>query len=192
VPVEYGWRGAFTSAELNLLHAEGFEHDLLDWDWREQVERHSLGWVTAREDDALVGFVNVAWDGGSHAFVLDTLVAVRARRHGISVELLRVAERAARAAGCEWLHVDFEDHLRAFYFDACGFTPTNAGLIELKRPTPPRSAAPGVWLQYCSRRVAPQMKHWCLTPFLRRKAAQPGPQGRHPRPAATEPVLHRR
>jgi hypothetical protein len=38
---------------------------------------------------------------------------------------------AGRAAGCEWLHVDFEDHLRAFYFDACGFVPTNAGLIEL-------------------------------------------------------------
>jgi hypothetical protein len=37
----------------------------------------------------------------------------------------------ARAAGCEWLHVDFDDHLRSFYFDACGFTPTNAGLIAL-------------------------------------------------------------
>ena len=129
--VAYDWRGAFTSAELNVLHAEGFEHDLLDWDWREQVERHSLGWVTAREDGELVGFVNVAWDGGSHAFVLDTLVPVRARRRGIGVELVKAAEREARAAGCEWLHVDFEDHLRAFYFDACGFTPTNAGLIEL-------------------------------------------------------------
>jgi GNAT superfamily N-acetyltransferase len=125
------WRGAFTSAELNALHAEGFEHPVLDWDWREQVERHSLGWVTARGEHDLVGFVNVAWDGGSHAFVLDTLVALRARRRGIGLELVRVAEREARAAGCEWLHVDFEDHLRAFYFDACGFTPTNAGLIEL-------------------------------------------------------------
>jgi len=28
------------------------------------------------------------------------------------------------------MHVDFEDHLRAFYFDTCGFTPTG-GLIEL-------------------------------------------------------------
>ena len=37
----------------------------------------------------------------------------------------------ARSAGCEWLHVDFEDHLHGVYFDACGFTPTNAGLIEL-------------------------------------------------------------
>jgi hypothetical protein len=31
----------------------------------------------------------------------------------------------------EWLHVDFEDHLRGFYFDACGFRPANAGLVEL-------------------------------------------------------------
>ena len=127
----YAWRGEFTSAELNVLHAEGFEHDVLEWDWREQVERHSLGWVTAREGGDLAGVVNVAWDGGSHAFVLDTLVPARARRHGIGVELVRVAEREARAAGCEWLHVDFEDHLRAFYLDACRFTPTNAGLIDL-------------------------------------------------------------
>jgi hypothetical protein len=25
----------------------------------------------------------------------------------------------------------FDDHMRGFYFDACGFRPTNAGLIEL-------------------------------------------------------------
>jgi len=131
VGVAYAWRGLFSSAELNVLHAEGFEHDLLDWDWRGQVERHSLGWVTARDGGDLVGFVNVAWDGGSHAFVLDTLVTAAARRQGIGVELVKVAEREARAAGCEWLHVDFEDHLRTFYFDACGFVPTNAGLIEL-------------------------------------------------------------
>jgi predicted N-acetyltransferase YhbS len=56
---------------------------------------------------------------------------LRSRRQGIGVELVRVAEREARAAGCQWLHVDFEDHLRPFYFDACGFVPTNAGLIEL-------------------------------------------------------------
>jgi GNAT superfamily N-acetyltransferase len=131
VPVAYEWRGEFSSAELNALHAEGFEHELLDWDWGEQVERHSLGWVCAREDGELVGFVNIAWDGGSHVFVIDTLVAAAARRRGIGVELVKAAERESRAAGCEWLHVDFEDHLRAFYFDACGFVPTNAGLIEL-------------------------------------------------------------
>jgi GNAT superfamily N-acetyltransferase len=132
VPVDYAWRGEFTDLELNTLHAEGFEHELIpDDDWWGMVNRHSLGWVTARRDSALVGFVNVAWDGSVHAFILDTLVALAARREGIATRLVEVATEHARAAGCEWLHVDFEDHLRAFYFDACGFTPTNAGLIRL-------------------------------------------------------------
>ena len=51
--------------------------------------------------------------------------------HGVGTRLVELAVEGARAAGCEWLHVDFEDHLRGFYFDACGFVPTNAGLIEL-------------------------------------------------------------
>jgi len=129
--IAYEWRGVFENPELNLLHAEGFGHDVLDDDWRGQVERHSLGWVCAREGGTLVGFVNVAWDGAIHAFLLDTLVAVRLRRHGVGRELVAVAVDQARAAGCDWLHVDFEDELRAFYFGACGFAPTNAGLIEL-------------------------------------------------------------
>ena len=43
------------------------------------------------------------------------------------------AELAQRhsLAGCEYLHVDFEDHLRPFYLGACGFAPTNAGLLSL-------------------------------------------------------------
>jgi GNAT superfamily N-acetyltransferase len=130
--VDYEWRGAFTSAEVNALHAEGFDHRLLDDDWWGQVNRHSLGWVCARDAGALVGWVNVPWDGGVHAFVLDTVVAVSARRRGVGVGLVRVAEREARAARCEWLHVDFEEHLRGFYLDACGFRPTDAGLIALR------------------------------------------------------------
>ncbi|HEU0195122.1 MAG TPA: GNAT family N-acetyltransferase [Gaiellales bacterium] len=129
----YEWRGSFTNAELNALHAEGFAHDLLDDDWRGQVERHSLGWVCARDPKGgrLVGFVNVAWDGGSHAFVLDTLVSAEVRRRGIGRRLVAIAADAARAAGCEWLHVDFERHLRPFYLGACGFVPTDAGLVDL-------------------------------------------------------------
>jgi GNAT superfamily N-acetyltransferase len=87
--------------------------------------------VCARDGAELVGFVNVAWDGVVHAFVLDTLVAAGARRRGVGTRLVEVAVARARAAGCKWLHVDFEDHLRGFYFDACGFTPANAGLMEL-------------------------------------------------------------
>ena len=76
--IDYSWRGPFANAELNALHAEGFGHRLLDDDWQAQVSRHSLGRVSAREDDQLVGFVNVAWAGGVHAFLLDTLVTAKA------------------------------------------------------------------------------------------------------------------
>ena len=87
--------------------------------------------VCARDGHKLVGFVNVAWDGALHAFVLDTLVTANARRQGVGTRLIAVAEAEARAAGCEWLHVDFEEYLRPFYLDACRFLPTTGGLIVL-------------------------------------------------------------
>ena len=130
--IRYAWRGPFANAELNPLHAEGFGHPVLPGDdWLGQVERHSLGWVTARDDDRLVGFVNVAWDGGVHAFLLDTLVPRTHRGRGIGTRLVALAIEHARAAGCEWLHVDWDEDLRRFYVDACGFAPAEAGLIRL-------------------------------------------------------------
>ena len=45
---------------------------------------------------------------------------------------MRIAARHAAEAGCEWLEVDFEERLTAFYLDACGFRPTPAGLIQLR------------------------------------------------------------
>lgn len=126
------WRGRVTNDEINVLHAEAFEHRVLDDDWLTPLTTLSLGWVTARDEDGLVGFVNVIWDGGVHAFIEDTAVAERVRRRGIGRRLIAAAREHATAAGCEWLHVDFDDHLRSFYFDACGFAPTNAGLMRLR------------------------------------------------------------
>jgi GNAT superfamily N-acetyltransferase len=131
VTISYEWRSDFENGAVNVLHAEGFGHRCLDVDWRAQVQQHSLGWVCACQSGDLVGFVNVAWDGGVHAFILDTVVAARVRRRGIGTGLIARAAGHARAAGCEWLHVDFDDHLTAFYVRACGFTPTSAGLIAL-------------------------------------------------------------
>ena len=81
---------------------------------------------------ALVGYVNVAWDGAGHAFLLDTTVDPHYQRRGIATELVRRVTEAARDRGAEWLHVDYEPKLEAFY-KACGFRPTLAGLIELRR-----------------------------------------------------------
>lgn len=129
----YEWRGEFDNAEVDSLHAEGFRHPLLQDDWWGRVNRHSLGWVCARQDGALVGFVNVAWDGAAHAFILDTVVQEGVRRRGVGVQLIAVAVDQARAAGSAWLHVDFEGDLRDFYLNACGFTSTHAGLIALSQ-----------------------------------------------------------
>ncbi|MFE0757517.1 GNAT family N-acetyltransferase [Inquilinus sp. NPDC058860] len=126
------WRGAFGNDELNALHAECFEHPVLDDDWWGQVNRHSLGWVCLRRAGRLAGFVNVAWDGGVHAFLLDTAVTPSLQRQGHATRLVAEAVAQARAAGCEWLHVDFDPHLRGFYLDACGFRPTEAGLVRLR------------------------------------------------------------
>jgi GNAT superfamily N-acetyltransferase len=130
IPIEYRWRGAITDAEMvTLVQAHG---DRAVAGWWDQVRPYSLGWITARRPDGtLVGFVNVAWDGGDHAFLLDTKVRSDYQRRGIATTIVGRAVLHARAAGCEWLHVDFEEHLAPFYFDACGFRPTAAGVIHL-------------------------------------------------------------
>jgi GNAT superfamily N-acetyltransferase len=137
VAMIYLWRGSFTNDEVNALHAEAFDTEIFDeseWNWTELVHRHSLGWVVAREGTELVGFVNVLWDGLVHAWLQDTMVAARARGRGVGTALVAHARDGAQAAGCEYLHVDFEGNLAHFYFDACGFKPTSAGLISLTGP----------------------------------------------------------
>jgi GNAT superfamily N-acetyltransferase len=129
--IEYAWRGGFNSAEVELLHAECFDRKPGEWDWAGQVNRHSLGWVCARDAGDLIGWVNVAWDGASHAFILDSMVTATRRRRGIATQLMAAGAAGASDAGCEWLHVDFEKHLQSFYLDACGFAVTSAGLIRL-------------------------------------------------------------
>jgi GNAT superfamily N-acetyltransferase len=94
------------------------------------VLRRSLTWMTARSDGQLVGFVNVATDGGAHAFLLDTTVHPDWQRHGIGRRLVRAAITEARGYGIRWMHVDYEPHLTNFY-RGCGFRSTEAGLLHL-------------------------------------------------------------
>ena len=132
--VTYEWRGGFTNGEVNALHAEAFSTCVFtddEWNWVGITERHSLGWVVARDQGQLVGFVNVPWDGFVHAWIQDTMVAGTHRHAGVGKRLVAEAVNGARAAGCEWLHVDYDPGLESFYADACGFAPTPAGLIRL-------------------------------------------------------------
>ena len=128
--IVYEWRGEIADAELVVL-TDSYGGDSSPG-WWDQIRAFSLGWVTARlHNGEPVGFVNVAWDGGDHAFLLDTKTRADQQRQGIGTELVRIAAAEAERAGCEWLHVDYRDELSPFYEAACGFRPTPAGLIHL-------------------------------------------------------------
>jgi GNAT superfamily N-acetyltransferase len=128
--IQYAWRGPVSDDEMVDLVESHQGNAVAGW-WT-AVEPHSLGWVTARSREGLlVGFVNVAWDGGDHAFLIDTKTRGLYQRQGIGTQVVRMASEHARRAGCSWLHVDFHPRLRAFYFESCRFRPTDAGLIDL-------------------------------------------------------------
>ena len=114
---------------LNALNRVSWGQAHSDRDYAAVLDR-SLGHVCAFDGESLIGFVNIAWDGGVHAFLLDTCVAPDFRRRGVATALVKTAVDLARARGAQWLHVDFEPHLVGFY-QGCGFRPTGAGLIDL-------------------------------------------------------------
>ena len=128
-PIDYRLNPALTNDRLNALFAAAWAgHRSKDFS---PVLSRSLCYLCALDGDALVGFVHVAWDGGVHGFLLDTTVAPAWQRQGIGRELVTRAIAAVSAQGIEWLHVDYEPHLAAFY-QGCGFRPTPAGLVKLR------------------------------------------------------------
>ena len=115
--------------ELNaLFFASWRNHSAMDF---HPELRQCLAFVCAYHSDRLIGFVKLAWDGGIHAFILDTTVHPEFRRRKIGTHLVKQAAIAAKELGVEWLHVDFEPHFQSFY-DKCGFRDTRAGLMNLK------------------------------------------------------------
>jgi GNAT superfamily N-acetyltransferase len=115
-----------THRQLNDLFASSW----VGHEWRdfEPVLGRSLGYICACRGDELIGFVNLAWDGGIHAFVLDTTVHPNVRRRGVGRRLVKLAVEEARERRVEWVHVDFVPHLREFYefYYGCGFRRTEA------------------------------------------------------------------
>jgi ribosomal protein S18 acetylase RimI-like enzyme len=129
--VEVVLRFPVDDAALSALHAAAFGAEPSPLPWAARLADHSLAWVGAFDGDDLVGFVHAVSDGGAHAFLLDTVVHPAYQRRGIGRDLVRALIVALRDTRCEWVHVDYEPHLAAFYRDACGFGATEAGLLRL-------------------------------------------------------------
>jgi GNAT superfamily N-acetyltransferase len=128
--ISYRISPAVTNDALNALFATAWPNHV--WSDFAPVLSRSLAYVCAYQQDRLIGFVNLAWDGGIHAFLLDTTVHPDLRRHGIGRELVTRAAQVARERGIVWLHVDYEPHLESFY-RGCGFQHTAAGLMRLEQ-----------------------------------------------------------
>jgi len=123
---------------LSALHHRAFSPDSPGTDatthpWAARLERHSLTWVGAFSGGRLVGFVHTVWDGGTHAFILDTAVHPDFQGRGIGRDLVRSVTDEAFKAGCDWVHADYDAELAGFYETACGFQPTRAGLRNRRR-----------------------------------------------------------
>ncbi|MFC7456156.1 GNAT family N-acetyltransferase [Brachybacterium sp. GCM10030267] len=130
-PLNYAWRDDVSDQEVASLHAAAFAHAEEMEPWVERLQRHSLGWVTARRGSDLVGFCNVVTDGGRHAFLLDTSVHPDHQGSGIGRELVRRAIEECRAGPVKWLHVDFEVAAGPFYLADGFFRPTAAGIVDV-------------------------------------------------------------
>ena len=132
-PIDYRANPPVANEALNALFEASWP-DPSPCNFRPILER-SLAFVCAYDAGRLVGFVNLAWDGGIHAFLLDTTVHPDWRRRGIGRGLVAHAGQIARERGMEWLHVDFDPPLRDFYL-GCGFRPTDAGLMHFESDDP--------------------------------------------------------
>lgn len=124
-------RFAVDDEMLSRLHTDAFGGDHVLSPWKARLERHSRSWVGAFIDDRLVGFVHAVWDGGRHAFLLDTMVAPDLQHQRIGTGLVAALIGDLRELGIEWLHVDYEPHLDSFYRDTCEFGTADAGLLRL-------------------------------------------------------------
>lgn len=130
------------SDTIDYRHRPPLDHEALQqlfelaWGSRKDgfqaVLARSFSWVAAYAGRTLIGFVNVAWDGGVHFFLLDTTVHPQWQRCGIGVRLVREAIAGCQGAG-EWLHVDFDSELTEFY-RRCGFEDAHAGILRLEGP----------------------------------------------------------
>ncbi len=127
--IEYKVKPSLTNEQLNNLFEISWA-EFLEKDFSKILVR-SLTFVCAFKEGKLIGFVNIAWDGDLHAFLLDTTVHPDFRKQGIGTQLVLIGIEESKKRGIEWIHVDYELKLDHFY-KKCGFKETKAGLLNLK------------------------------------------------------------
>ncbi len=120
-----------SNSALNELFLRSWP-DYKERDFKPVLER-SLAYFGGFSGATLISYLNVAWDGGLHGFILDTTVHPNYRRKQVALNMLIKATDVARIHGLEWLHVDYAPVYEALYQKA-GFRSTAAGILQLADP----------------------------------------------------------
>lgn len=124
----YSERAALELEELQALFASAWGGN--GKPHYDRVLDRAFTWITARDAGRLVGFVNVAWDGGVHFFLLDTTVDPGYQRRGVGFQLVRTAIASCRGSG-EWMLVDSDQQLMDRLYFPAGFESASAGVVGL-------------------------------------------------------------
>ncbi|MFH1616150.1 MAG: GNAT family N-acetyltransferase [Planctomycetota bacterium] len=123
-----------TDGEIALLRtAVGWDSCAGEY---EKILPRLFAYFTARQNDALVGFVSVISDGVSDAFLGDLMVHPDCRRRGIGSALVKAAVRYVIDQGIRCTQVAFCPPEEPF-FEQLGFYIMRAGVIDTKH-NPPR------------------------------------------------------
>lgn len=127
--LEFRRKPQLSNEELATLLDESWDRQRPPPDYGRILAR-SLTWIGAYDEQQIIGYVNLAWDGGVHAFLLDTAVQPSYRHRGVGTRLVTEALRAAADhPGIEWVHVDSSPELLAGFYIPAGFRATAAGLV---------------------------------------------------------------
>lgn len=85
---------AISNDKLNELFVQSW-HAHTDMDF-ESIHLHSLACVVSYNNDEPIGYINIAWDGYIHAFLLNTTVHPDWRLKGIGQALVQKAAAIAK------------------------------------------------------------------------------------------------
>jgi ribosomal protein S18 acetylase RimI-like enzyme len=95
----------------------------------DKILANSYTHFTMREDNELLGFVNVISDGIGDAFLVDLMVHPKVQRRGIGRALVDAAIDGLTRDGIKCIQVTFDPELESFY-RACGFYIFRGGIID--------------------------------------------------------------
>lgn len=109
--------------------------EAVGWDRQEgkytKILAKSYAYYTVRNNEELIGFMNIISDGIADAFLVDLMVHPDFQNKGIGSSLIKQAIVDIKKEGIKCIQVTFNDDLEAFY-KKLGFHIFEGGIIDFE------------------------------------------------------------